>query len=316
MTAVAELDLKLRVAWNAASGEDFASRMARRSLEASARQVPELARTLFELQNSFQAELDVHLTGVGVRGHETDALKFADLVRGIADAVKEISKQAMGRQRLPSPLQIVAPVPASVRVLLRVAPPSEPDGTVPLTRTETQHSRSLAIVARILQEAGHDASPESESGSSLSALTTTLPSKAHAALKRAARAIEIADWNVDGILRRPADDPVSLHLDRTSARALLDLLEASETREDDVELTGRVDGQRRSVGTMWFIPDGGEPFEAGLIDAALIDQIARLSAEDVPAVATFHTRSRTGRSANALTRHAYSLVAIHEKADN
>jgi hypothetical protein len=379
MTVVSNTDGDFRQAWASASGDDFASRMARRSLEASARQHPELERTLFQLQNAYQAELDIHLSGERVHEHETDAASFANFVSGIADAVKEISKQAMGRRRMASPLRIVAPVPGSVRVFLRVPPTHGTAGALPGSDTESQHSRSLSVIASIFAEAGRSedlpsagtdesadaavavaddaaiadadaatdapaaqaqaeaedavvaiapiegnesgddvavsADDESVAGqreSSLGALTTPLSSKAHAALKRVARAVETARWEVDGVLRSPTADPVSLHLTRYSARALLDVLDARTSREDDVVLTGTVDGQRRSVGTMWFIPVGGAPIEAGVIDAALIDEIASLSARDVQAVATFHSRSWTPRSANAHTRRAYSLVHIKQ----
>jgi hypothetical protein len=48
---------ELRLAWEKASGNGFAARLARKSLEASARRHPELGTVLLELQNESQPEL-------------------------------------------------------------------------------------------------------------------------------------------------------------------------------------------------------------------------------------------------------------------
>ncbi|WP_290473565.1 hypothetical protein [Leifsonia sp. 71-9] len=308
MSSSQELERELRRAWHAASGDDFASRIARTSLEASASQVPELRHALFELTNGFQAELDIHLSGESVPGHETDAFSFAEFVRGVSDAVKEISKQAMGRQRLRSPLHIVAPTPGSVHLVLRVPPPQEEDGSFIEARTESQHSLSLGIVAAVLSRAGN--SDEEESFTLLGGMTNQLPTKAHAGLRRAAKAISRTDWNVEGELRRPQDDPLVLSIRRSGALALLDALDAKTSEEDTATLRGRVDGQRRSVGAMWFLPDTGGPIEAAIVDPDLIDPIAHFSAENTTAVATFRTIRWIPSGTNARSRQTYVLTDI------
>ncbi|MCI0158283.1 hypothetical protein KNO15_16395 [Leifsonia shinshuensis] len=310
MSPESTLERELRRAWHASSGNDFASRLARSSLEASASQVPELEQALFELKNGFQAELDVHLSGEGVIDHETDAYSFAEFVRGIADAVKEVSKQAMGRQRLRSPLHIVAPAPGSVHLVLRVPPPREEDGSIVEARTESQHSLSLGIVAAVLARAG--TSGNEESFSLLGGMTNQLPTKAHAGLRRAAKAISRTNWDVEGELKRPQSDALRLELGRPGALALLDALDAKTNEEDVATLRGRVDGQRRSVGAMWFLPDNAGPIEAAIVDPDLIDPIAHFSAEETPTVATFKVVRWIPAGTNARTRQTYVLTEIRQ----
>jgi hypothetical protein len=70
-----------RDAWHAAEGDDFASGLQRQSLEALAAENDALRPVLFELTNRAQSELDLHLAGETVRGHEANAESFASLVR-------------------------------------------------------------------------------------------------------------------------------------------------------------------------------------------------------------------------------------------
>lgn len=123
---------------------------------------------LFELVNRAQSELDLHLDGEKVHHHEANAESFAQLVRGIADATKEVAKHMLGRQRRTSTLRILAPSPGSVRVVLKAATPEESTGrTAQNTRTPSVYSTSLDKVAVLLsraQEQGAKANDDVLSG--------------------------------------------------------------------------------------------------------------------------------------------------------
>jgi hypothetical protein len=298
----------LRQAWDALPPADtFAGRMARRSLEASAKQDPALESVLFELQHQSQAELDLHLDGPRVAGHATSAIEFANLVRGISEAVKELTKSALGRDRMVPTLQILAPSPGSVRVVLQPVPPAEEPGAFKGTATETRESKSLVQVATILARAGAGAS---DSDAVLDGLTAGVPVGAHAGLRRAAKAVVAAQWSVAGVLRQAGGDPLEIAVDSAGANRLLSALEARTEEEQQLTVQGHIDGQRRSLSAMWFVPAMGAAFEAAVPDPTVLAQVATLAATDEVVSARFDVviRSLSGSSGGA--RRSYSLRSI------
>ena len=295
------------MAWAQAEGDSFASRVARRSLEASAEQHPDLGLVLFELKNRFQAELDLHLEGETAKEHRTDAADFADLIRGIADAVKEITKEALGRQRMSPGLLVSAPVPGSVRLILSAASPEENDGHISAARVETQDSNSLRVIATLLGRAGDDVNA---STSVIEGLLTALPTKARPGIRRVATAVNSSNWDVSGELRRPNEAPVPLHINRTGAKQLLDALESRESETSTLTLTGVVDGQRRSLGTMWFASSAVAPIEASVVQQELLEQVALLGASGDTAEARFTVVTRFPPGARGAAKRSYVLNSI------
>lgn len=301
-----EIERDFRAAWESASGQGFASRLARQSLEAAASESSELAPVLFELKNRHQAELDLHLEGGSVVDHATNAEQFADLIKGVADAVKEITKNALDRQRMSSGLMVLAPLPGSVRVVLRAAPPVEMDGQIVEARTETQDSNSLRLVATLIARANDD-DPE---GSIIEGLLAELPARARPGIRRVAKTVSKADWVVDGTLRRAQLPDETLHLEGAGARRLLTALDAREVERETVVIEGKVDGQRRSMGTMWFAPLVGAPIEAAVIDQDLLQTVAALGATSELAKATFTAVTQHLPGVSVAARRSYVLVAI------
>lgn len=308
MTQASSAADALRQAWDALPAPDtFAGRMARRSLEASAKQDPALEAVLFELQHQSQAELDLHLDGPRVAGHATSAAEFANLVRGISDAVKELTKSALGRERMPPTLQILAPSPGSVRVVLQPAPPADEPGAFKGTVTETRESKSLVQVATILARAGAGAS---ETDAVLDGLTAGVPVGAHPGLRRVAKAVVAAEWSVAGVLRQATGEPLNISVDTAGANRLLAALEARTEDEQEVTLQGHIDGQRRSLSAMWFVPATGAAFEAAVPDPAVLAQVATLAATDEAVSARFDVVIRSLSGTSGGIRRSYSLSAI------
>ncbi len=303
------LEQEFRSAWRAAAGETFAARMARRSLEASAEQTLELAMVLFELRNHFQAELDLHLEGVSIADHKADAADFSNLIRGLADAVKEITKVAVGRQRMSPGLLVSAPAPGSVRVILSAAAPPELEGHIEDARTETQDSNSLRVVATLLARAGDDSQGESNV---IEGLLTALPVKARPGIRRVATAVAASKWEVAGVLRRPTESPVEVKIDEAGARHLLEALDSRDSETSEVILSGVVDGQRRSLGTMWFVSTTVPPIEASVVQQELLDDVAKLSASGHSAKAKFTVVSKFPPGSRGSARRSYVLTSIAE----
>ncbi|TFC83717.1 hypothetical protein E3T23_01790 [Cryobacterium cheniae] len=304
---VLSLEQEFRKAWADAAGDSFSSRMARRSLEASAQQTPALEIVLFQLKNRYQAELDLHLNGTTVKDHQTNAADFANLVRGISDAVKEITKKAMGRQRMLSGLLVSAPVPGSVRVVLRAASPTELDGSIQGARVETLDSSSLRAVAAVLAHAGDASNVQS---AVLEGLLTAIPVEARPGIRRVAKAVTASDWNVSGVLRLPNEKAVPLHLNKTGAEHLLSALNDMESETSVITLRGNVDGQRRSMGTMWFAPESAVAVEAVVVDHDLLEEVAALGASGELTSATFNVITQFPPGARSAAKRSYVLTAI------
>jgi len=304
---------EFRDAWHAAEGDDFASRLQRQSLEALAAENDALRVVLFELRNRAQSELDLHLEGETVHGHEANAESFAQFVRGVADATKEVAKHLLDRQRRSSTLRILAPSPGSVRVVLKAASPEEAGGrTAQNTRTPSVDSKSLDIVAVLL------ARSEAEGGSFtddvLSGLAADLPQKAHAGLKRAAKAIDDQDWDVAGELRsQHGFQPV--HVGPLGAKALLRVLEERQESSTTTTVAGAIDGTRRSIGALWFTPDGLGAIEAAVPSPELMEEAVQHDAANQRVRAEFDVVTIIGKGANPRRRQIYTLRSIEPLPD-
>lgn len=313
MTLTAQALDEFRDAWHAAEGDDFASRLQRQSLEALAAENDDLRFVLFELTNRAQSELDLHLDGETVREHEANAESFAQFVRGVADATKEVAKHLLGRQRRPSTLRIFAPSPGSVRVVLKAATPEEAAGrTAQNTRTPSVDSKSLDTVAILLARAQTES--DSVTDDVLSGLAADLPQKAHAGLKRAAKAIDDQDWDVAGELRsQHGFQPVKVG--PLGAKALLRVLDERQESATEVTLPGAIDGQRRSVGALWFTPDGAGAIEAAVPNAELMEDVVQHDAANQRVRAVFDVVTIIGKGANPRRREVYTLRSIEPLPD-
>lgn len=313
MTLTGQALDEFRDAWHAAEGDDFASRLQRQSLEALAAENDELRPVLFELVNRAQSELDLHLDGETVHHHEANAESFAQLVRGIADATKEVAKHMLGRQRRTSTLRILAPSPGSVRVVLKAATPEESTGrTAQNTRTPSVDSTSLDTVAVLLSRAQREGAKVTDDV--LSGLAADLPHKAHAGLRRAAKAIDAQAWDVAGELRsQHGFQPV--HVGPDGAKALLRVLDERQESSTNASLSGAIDGTRRSIGALWFTPDGAAAIEAAVPSLELMEQAVQHDAASQRVRAEFDVVTIVGKGANPRRRQVYTLRSIEPLPD-
>ncbi|WP_419817397.1 hypothetical protein [Glaciibacter flavus] len=304
---------EFRDAWHAAEGDDFASRLQRQSLEALVSENDALRPVLFELVNRAQSELDLHLDGETVHQHEANAESFAQLVRGVADATKEVAKHMLGHQRRTSTLRILAPSPGSVRVVLKAATPEEPSGrTAQNTRTPSVDSTSLDTVAVLLSRAQKEGAKVTDDV--LSGLTADLPQKAHAGLRRAAKAIDAQGWEIAGELRsQHGFQPV--HVGPDGAKALLRVLDERQESSTRANLSGVIDGTRRSIGALWFTPDGAAAIEAAVPSPELMEQAVQHDAANQRVRAEFDVVTIVGKGANPRRRQVHTLRSIEPLPD-
>jgi hypothetical protein len=306
---------EFRDSWLASEGDDFASRIQRRSLTAIADQDDRLKTLLFTLTNKAQSELDLHLEGELEVEHETNAESFAAFISGIAEATKEVAKHLTGAMRRSSDLRVLAASVGSVRLVLRAAPPQEKKTKLEqMTRTPSYDSEALDAIAVLLARAQSD-SATAEHDNVLSGLAANLPHRAHRGLKRAAQAIEKQGWDIKGELRT-AHGFQRINVNSFGAKSLRRVLEEQQEDQATVVMTGTIDGQRRSIGALWFTPEGRKPFEAAVPRLELMERVVQHDAANERVRATFDVVSTIGKGVNARTHQAYTLRSIEPLPDN
>jgi hypothetical protein len=220
-----------------------------------------------------QAEVDLHLNGPGVVENATNAHQFSRFVSGLSEAVKETAKARAGRKSYRENLLIEGATPGSVRVVLRVATPTIPKSQTvdEATAASTVDSDALRTVASILR---HASDPDLDTP--LAAEIAELPIKARTALKRVANASQKGGWGVRGSIRQRRVGAAELELTIEGAMRLrLELEDAQEFRRPERRV-GTIDGFRWSLGTLYFEPDDGPRFTAGVTEWRVAQAVTRL----------------------------------------
>lgn len=274
MTTDHELEASLVDALQYSSGDPNSDRVLRESILAG------IVRDDADLLNIYerevgpeQAEVDLHLVGPGIEKNAANARQFSLFVSGISDAVKETAKARAGRKRYRDNLLIEGTTPGSVRVVMRVATPEVPDGQTvdDETAASTVDSDALRTVASIL---AHASDPDLDTP--LAAEIAELPIKARTALKRVANASQQGGWAVRGMIRQRRVGAAGLELTNDGAVRLRIELEVAQEKRRHEHRVGTIDGFRWSLGTLYFRPDEGPAFAAGVMESRVALEVTRL----------------------------------------
>ena len=295
--------------WRAADGGDLASRAARQSLEALAYNNTQLSTALAWVKMSGQAELDFHLAGAGVRGHETDALPFGRLVQRTAETEREMARTITGNFRTAATLQVVAPAMGSVRVVFKspdVADPGLGARSPEFTPTTADTAALERLVDVLVVASGDDAA---DSGTL--AAVHGLSAASRAAIVRMAKTVKSAGWDIEGELRHRGHRPVLVRVTPVSADRIVRAVDAKTVSITTMTATGIVDGNRPSMPVMWFIPDTGRFFGASVSTPELLAEVARIGASgDVRVQATFTVRTFHATTDSEPTRREHVLQSL------
>ncbi|KAB7742948.1 hypothetical protein GA707_14935 [Nostocoides sp. F2B08] len=186
-----------------------------------------------------RVELDVHLSGHGVRQNETRAYEFGTFVMRAAESVKELVKSARGTRHHARNLVVVGgPLPGSVRVVLRE--PDYSDSTALITDApETVEGVALVYLAGVFA-AANDAvsSPDTEQ---LVAQLSPLSVRARLSVARLADTVREAGWNVSGTIRRGSQE-APIHLAVAGADLLSRASREGIESEETIPVVGTLDG--------------------------------------------------------------------------
>jgi hypothetical protein len=303
-------------ALRSSSGDPELDDLARAAILANAQSDDVLKDAALAVIGPEQAELDLHFDGHLVEEHMARAEPFGLFIARTADAVKEISKAALGRKRYRADLLVSAVTPGSLRVLLRS--PIRRDktqSTVENSAVENVESAALRTIAILLSQAGEE--PELETGSPVAATIEQLPPPAREQVRSALKQVVKSGWSVEGELRQRGVGLVKISLGNEQAARLHDELSESETSvERAIEIVGTIDGTRRFTGTMWFQPEGAErPFVASVTDAKLLERVNAINATPETRVkATFERygvfRPGAGRANSSKTHLLTDIVLL------
>lgn len=293
--------------WKSAQGDDFASRMTRRSLEALASQRADLNEVLADLKKPLQESLDLHLNGAGVKGHATDTASLGTFMVQVSEAVKQIAKSISGRSRWTHNLISVAPAPGSVRLHFEVPPLHSTQANLFDTQVASFDAQALRSMANLLVQAEGNAE-------SLEAATQSLAAPARIAMRHIAKTVVDSHWKFDGRLEARGRPTVELALSEAGAQRLFRAASETNSQVFPVTFTGECDGWTWSTGTMRFLPQGARPFTAA-VPPALQTEVAKFVASPGTNVeAHFQATYLTATGSNRRIRTSYALVSISQIA--
>ncbi len=271
---------RLRQALRSLQEPSPSNELARASILAAVRDDPGLYAIALEEVSYPQVELDLHLVGATEREHATRADWLGHFIARLSAAVNEVTKSLAGLKRMTPGLQVLAPAQGSVRVVVRASerPKDAAQGQVEGADDTTTESKALTLVTALLKMAENpDPGPESP----LTAATQGLSPIARQRVRSVARSVIEAGWTVEGTLNQRGQSLESVHVDPDSATRLFDALNRVVTTVTYETLLGLIDGERRSLSTMWFVPDGqARAFEVAVTDDVLLSEVRRLAAEE------------------------------------
>lgn len=269
----------LREALRSLREETPANQMARASILAAVHNDPAMYAVALEETAYPQAELDLHLEDEIGAEHETRADWFGHFVARFSSAVNEVTKSMAHKKRNTPGLRVLAPAPGSVRVVLRAPLPSVKTGQTSIEGTDdtSAESRALSLVTALLKMSEQDTDDPTESP--FTAATQTLSPMARQRVRSIAKSVIDADWEVRGELFQRGHTLEEFNISPRAAKRLYDELNRTEVIPTSETLQGTIDGQRHSLSTMWFIPDGSaRAIEVAITDIDLLDKVTRLSA--------------------------------------
>ena len=267
---------RLREALLYSTGDEQADAFLRMTLRASIANEPDLIAVYDRETAPRQAELDLHLSGDTIHDHEARAKPLGNFLRFASQTVNEISKSISPIGRLGDRL-IVEPGPGSVRLQMRVPVASSPSGQDAIEDgTPTVESLALDVLTSLFEQAEADDVTDSP----LTAAVQELSPKARNKVRLFARTARDEGWIIEGRLRRRGTDVRQVRLTARGASRLIDEASREDERREEAVMFGTIDGHLRAESVISFQPEGARPFKAAVMDADLMNQVARLAADE------------------------------------
>jgi hypothetical protein len=276
---------------------------------------PAMARVWEEETAPLQLEVDLHLNGPTIHGHAAEAHRFGTFVSGVADASKFTARAMSGAQRYQTKLLIEGVGPGSVRVVLRAAPdPPTAAGQTMTHEVPSVDSGALRKVAAVLTYASGEEDPDT---SPLEGAVVQLPAQARQRLSTAVNAAMRGGWEIVGTARQRGLGLDEVRLTRRGASRLASALKSASEERSHEWLTGSIDGLKRSLGCVWFVPRGAQrAFAADVADDKLLLRVGELLADPAAVVtAEFDVFTSIPPGDESRVRRSRVLTAIRPATD-
>ncbi|MFF2621312.1 hypothetical protein [Oerskovia jenensis] len=288
----------LRDAWNSSTGDAFVDSLLRQSLSAQASTAPEQLSTLRALQLAGRSQLDLHLEGRSESNHEAKASALGEFLTRAAAALRAVSKSVAGIDRIWGDVNVLAPAPGSVRiVLVEQGDLHLPEGA---RQSQDAWAEGMERVASTFELAD-------EGRDELDASLLDLDLKSRNALRLLGQTVSESAWGIAGSLVSRDGAQRSIKLSSSGARRLVEAASAVPTRTASLETPGVVDGWRWSNSTVRLVPDRGAAIDA-FVPKRLQHVVADANAHRGLRVdALFSVIESVSKSRSAETKTSYTL---------
>lgn len=260
------------------------------------------------------ANLELHLDGVKVADHTTNALSFGSFVARVSDTVREFVKGRLNLPAFSNDIQVAVGAGSVRATFVAPDPVSDRDNSIPdgegteaIWNDGNLQSQALRQIAIVLA----NSDPTTADNDVLEEAIQLLPFGARVKLRSAMRQTVKQEWDISGEFRQRGVGVEPIHLSAGGARFLLDRLEGEEVADEPLITTGVLDGHLWSSGIMYFIPTGGRKFPASFETAEVREKVGLLDAVEGRKVeATFRVFTRVGSGDSDRRSTTYVLQSV------
>ncbi|MFC7489420.1 MULTISPECIES: hypothetical protein [unclassified Knoellia] len=254
-----------------------------------------------------RVQLELHLEGPTVRGHETSAYTLGRFIMRTADSVKELVKSSLGIDHLSRDLLVAGgPGPGSVKVTF-----VEPDRSAPRSMfpepPETAEGQALVFMAGLFTAA--DSMVGEVEVDALRSRLAPLGVGARLSVARVADVVTDGGWNLRGVIRRGSQEE-GLTMGLAGAQILGQTSREQQPESTDLPVSGTIDGWRWSRSELNMITDDRRNITVS-VPMELQHQVAELHlTPDNRVVAMLRVYTEVIPGTRDALRRTYALKAI------
>ncbi len=259
------------------------------SLEASAflHEDPQAYLAAFEEATAPpQTQLDIHLTGPGVHGHEADANQLGLFLRHLSSAAKNLAKDLMETGAFkPQGITVQGFQPGSVRIVLNAPSAKAPDEATPETKGEdvalfeeeqTLESKALWKLGAVFTESSNEDTIDEADP----ALISSMSPKTRKDLKNAVSVLKKNNWEIEGTAAVRGAKKQKVELTARGANKLSETLKLEEPVVESKKAAGTFTGHKAwERHELYFKSDTGTEITLKSLDLQLLKQAADLTTD-------------------------------------
>jgi len=199
-----------------------------------------------------RVELELHLDGPTVKGHETSAYSFGRFVMRTSESVKELVKSSLGLSHYSRDLLVSGgPGPGSVKVTFTEPDRSDPTAMLP-EAPETAEGQALLYMAGVFAAA--ESMVDQVEVDALRSRLAPLRVGARLSVARLADVVTEGGWNLTGVIRRGSEEETVM-MGLAGARILGQTSREQQPEERVLPFAGTLDGWRWSRSELTLITD-------------------------------------------------------------